>query len=160
MRLSLTLIAFASALTQCALAQTTTTTVVTRESSYPPVGLASTETMQVNLANLASNVTNGPAASCTGSVSFINAAGTTIGAATNFNVAENIVFSVSLPFTKSAISGVRGEVRVVIQTTTPTGKNSPPCSLQTSLETFDTTTGATHVYLTSGSETPVSTPGK
>ncbi len=149
MRNFLTLVLISGAMGSAAFAQyaTTTTTTVTRESSYPPIGLASTETMQVNLANLAKNVTNGPAASCTGSVEFLNAAGTVIGAATPFNVAQNAILSVSLPFTKSSISGVRGEVRVVITTTTPVGKNSPPCALETSLELFDTTTGALHAFL-------------
>lgn len=131
---------------------TTTPPTVTRESSYPPIGLASTETMQVNLVNLASNATSSTgtvttAASCTGSVTFLNAAGATIGVANPFNVAQHSIVSVLLPFTKSSIAGVRGEVRVEITTTTPTGKNSPPCSLQTSLETYDTTTGATHIFL-------------
>ena len=142
---------------------TTTPPTITRESSYPPLGLASTETMQVNLANLASNAANsGPAASCTGSVTFLNAAGATIGTANPFNVSQNSIVSVTLPFTKSSIAGVRGEVRVMITTTTPTGKNSPPCSLETSLETYDTTTGATHVFLSNAAQgvgiSPVPTP--
>ncbi len=166
--LSLALMIGATAPFAAAQFATTTPPTITRESSYPPLGLASTETMQVNLANLASNATSSTgtvttAASCTGSVTFLNATGATIGTANPFNVSQNSIVSVTLPFTKSSISGVRGEVRVVIITTTPTGKNSPPCSLETSLETYDTTTGATHVFLPSAAQggivTPVSTPG-
>jgi len=53
-----------------ALAQTgtATTTTVTRSMTFAPAGLASSETAQVNLVNLASNPTSGTAASCTGSV--------------------------------------------------------------------------------------------
>ena len=146
---------------------TTTPTTITRESSYPPLGLASTETMQVNLVNLASNATSSTgtvttAASCTGSVAFLNTTGATIGVATPFNVSQNSIVSVTLPFTKSSIAGVRGEVRVVITTTTPTGKNTPPCALETSLETYDTTTGATHIFLANAAQAvtvpPVATP--
>jgi hypothetical protein len=147
---------FPIALGICAtvLAQTplaTATAAVTRNTSYPPVGLASTETMQVNVVNLASNpttvTTTTPAASCTGNISFFNAAGTPVGTATTFTVTEGQISSATLTFAKAAIAGTRGEIRAVIQTATPTGRNAPACSLESSLETFDSVSGATHVYL-------------
>jgi hypothetical protein len=112
--------------------------------------------MQVNVVNLASNpatiTTTTPAASCAGNISFFNNAGTPVGTATTFTVAEGQISSATLTFAKAAIAGTRGEIRAVIQTTTPTGRNAPACSLESSLETFDSVSGATHVYLS----TPVS----
>jgi len=138
--------------TSLALAQgpAATNATVTHLSSYPPVGYASTETLQVNLANLAANATsNGTpiAASCTGTVAFLTAAGTAIGTATPFTATAGQTISVTLPFAKSTITGTRGEIRVVITSTNPVGRNAPPCNLSTSLETFDVVSGATHIYL-------------
>jgi len=83
-----------------------------------------------------------------GNVAFVNAAGTTIGTATSFTIASGVTSSVSLPFASSGLSGSHGALRAVIQvtrsTTTPT-----PCSLLISLETFETSSGATHLYLSS-----------
>ena len=117
-------------------------------SSFPPVGVALTETMQVNLYNQASNPTAGTAASCNVVVSFANAAGTTItGTGGTFTVTSGQTQSVMLAGMKantSSTNGSRAEVRAVISLTTTRGT---PCSLVDSLETFDSTTGATHVYL-------------
>ena len=130
-----------------AMAQTTTTT--TRSFTIGPVGVGSTETIQVNIANLATNSANGTAASCTGSIAFNNATGTAIGTATTFTVTANQIFSASLPFSRIAASGVRAEVLGVISlTTSSTANTRTPCSLHYSLETFDTATGATHVHVT------------
>jgi hypothetical protein len=123
--------------------------MVTRAFSFPPVGLASSETLQINVSNLAASAANGTAAACAGNVSFFNAAGTAIGTATTFSVAAGVTQSIPLTFAKSGLSGVRGEVRAVIQTTSGVGRNAPPCSLESSLETFDSTLGVTHVYLSS-----------
>jgi hypothetical protein len=135
----------AAALVQTAAAQI----VVTRSFSFPPVGLASSETLQVNVSNVAASAANGTAAACAGNVSFFNAAGTAIGTATTFSVAAGVTQSIPLTFAKSGLSGVRGEVRAVIQTTSGVGRNAAPCSLESSLETFDSTLGVTHVYLSS-----------
>jgi hypothetical protein len=61
---------------------------------------------------------------------------------------------------KAGITGTtRAEIRAVIQNTVTEGRDAPSCSLVSSLETFDTTLGVTHVYLTgpasSGSPGPV-----
>jgi hypothetical protein len=50
---------------------------------------------------------------------------------------------VSLSFASAGLSGSRGEIRTVIALTRTTGV---PCSLETSLSTFDTSSGATHLY--------------
>jgi hypothetical protein len=126
-----------------AMAQTTTTTT-TRSSTLPPVGLASSETAQVNVVNLAANSASGTAASCAGSISFVNASGATIGSATSFTVTAGQTFSKSLPYSTTAASG-RTVVRGVVSLTTTSGSNAP-CSLAITMETFDTSTGVTHVY--------------
>jgi hypothetical protein len=136
------LFAFAAAITGSAFAQTTTTH--TTDFTFPLVGLGSTETLGVNLINMAAKSQGGTAASCGGSVTFINAAGTTIGTPTTFTLATDAVTSVTLPFSSAGISGIRGLVRTVVATTTT---NGVPCSLASTLNTFDTATGVTHVFL-------------
>jgi hypothetical protein len=112
--------------------------------------------MQVNVVNLAENpsTTTGTStsstptpASCTGSISFPNAAGATIGTSTAFTVTAGETQSASITLAKAGITGSRPEIRAVIQTTTTEGRNAPACSLGSSLETFDSGTGVTHVYV-------------
>jgi len=125
-----------------------TATPVMRQSSFPPVGVALTETIQVNLYNQAAATTNGTAPSCTGSVSFLDATGKAIsGAGGNFTVAAGQTQSISLLGSKantSSTTGSRAEIRAQISLTSTHGT---PCSLIDTLETFDSTTGATHVFL-------------
>lgn len=145
-----TLIALAMAAWSAAgsFAQTTTTTS-SRSLSYPPVGLASSETAQLNVVNTAAPSSTGTAASCTGSISFFNAAGTPIGTATTFTVGTGQIFSGTLPFTRVGATGLRTEVRGVV-TLTVTSGSTVPCSLVTSYETYDTASGSTHVHLEGG----------
>ena len=123
-----------------AFAQTTTTSA-TRSFDYPPVGLASSETMQINVLNRATASSSGTAASCTGTISFTSATGAALGTATSFTVTSGEIFSATL---ESAATGTRTEVVGIVSVTTTSGT---PCALRTSLETFDTATGVTHVYL-------------
>ncbi len=139
-------LAFAAFTAAAALSQTTTSGTVTETSNTAPVGLASSETAQVNLLNAASASSNGTAASCTGTVSFLNASGTAIGTATPFTIASGVITSVSLPFGKAGVTGTRTEIRAVI-TRTVTLNSGVPCALQATLETYDTATGVTHLYL-------------
>src|SRR5579863_7085999 len=97
-RIAMTMIATAIAAAPGLLAQTTTTT--TRDFTIGPIGVGSTETVQINVANLASNSTSGTAASCTGSISFNNTTGNAIGTSTSFTVTAGQIFSASLPFSK------------------------------------------------------------
>jgi hypothetical protein len=129
----------------------TPTDTFSRSFSFPPVGLAGGETMQISLVNLAADV--GPnsgltpvAASCTGSVSFVNAAGAAIGDPSMFSVGSGVTQSISLPFANSGISNMRGEVRAVVALTVADALGAPPCSLTISLEVFDSS-NITHVYL-------------
>ena len=134
-----TLLVFAAA-AFAGFAQTSTTTTRTR--SFPPIGLAPTETLQINLLNMATTSSSGTAASCTGSVSFASATGAAVGTATTFTVTSGQVFSVRLPFSSSGATA-RAEFVALVTSTS----SSAPCALVTSLETFDTTTGATHIYI-------------
>jgi hypothetical protein len=125
-------------------AQTTTTT--TRDVTIGPIGVGSTETVQINVSNLAGNPTTGTAASCTGSVTFNNSAGNAIGTSTSFNLTAGQISSVSMPFNKLTTGTTRVEVIGVVALTTSSA-NRAPCSLHYSLETFDTATGASHVLV-------------
>jgi hypothetical protein len=127
-----------------AFAQTNTNT---RTRLFGPVGLASTETLQINLLNAAAASSTGTAASCTGSVSFASATGTAIGTATTFTIASGQIFSVNLPFASSGSTGNRGRIVATVQSTS----SGAPCGLVTVLETFDTASGVTHIHL-GGSE--------
>jgi hypothetical protein len=117
-------------------------------SNLPPFGLGSTETARINLTNVAPTASAGTPASCTGTVSFVNASGATIGSAAPFTIASNVTSSFSLPFASAGLTGIRGVIRGVVQVTR-TSTSHAPCSLLISLETFDTSSGATHLFLPS-----------
>ena len=123
-----------------------TSTTGTRTITLPPAGLGSTETAQINIVNVASNSSTGTAASCTGTISFLNSAGATIGSATTVTLSSGQLLSASLPFSSAGLSGVRGEIRGQIALTVTSGV---PCAPSFSFETFDTSSGATHIYLAS-----------
>jgi hypothetical protein len=122
----------------------------TREYVFPPVGLGSSETASITVVNTAAAVSPTgasvtPAPSCTGTISFSNAKGE-IGTPTPFTVASGQFMTVTLPFASAGLSGIRGEIQgnvsLTISTSTPT-----PCTLMTSMETYDSVTGATHAVL-------------
>ena len=138
--------------------QTSTTTL-------PPVGLASTETVQVNVVNtspaLPTISTTAAPQACSGSIAFLDAAGSTIGTATEFKLNSGQTFSAKLPYASAAASGTaRIVVRAAISTTlnftstpNPVANGTtllplllPNCFLTSSLETYDTATGVTHVF--------------
>jgi hypothetical protein len=120
---------------------------ITRDSVFPPVGIGPTETIQINVLNTATASPNGTAASCTGTITFSNSAGAAIGTATSFTVAGGHVASAKLPYGSSgATSGARIEIVGSIQSTL-TFPQKTPCSLVFSLETFDTGSFVTHVFL-------------
>lgn len=129
------------------LAQPPTSAPPTRQFNFPPIGLAFGETMQVNLFNQAVNAENGTAASCTGTVSFLDQNGKEIPkSGGNFTVTAGDTQSIALLGTAvEASTGSRAEIRAVVALNFVHGT---PCSLVQSLETFDSSTGATHAYLT------------
>lgn len=120
----------------------------TRDYNFPPVGLASSETAQLNVVNIAtaSTATN-TAPSCSGSITFTSAGGTVIGKPTSFTTMGSQVSSTQLTYSQLQLpaSDVRGEFVASVQLTT--SLPAAGCSLVFSLETFDTSTGVTHVYL-------------
>src|SRR5215472_15964449 len=103
---SLVLIFAAIGTISTALAQSTSTTT-TRNFNLPPLGLGATETAEINVVNFAANASDGTAASCTGSISFVNASGATIGSATPFTVTSGQIFAAHLPFSGAGSSGTR-----------------------------------------------------
>jgi hypothetical protein len=147
--------------------------------SFPPVGLAFPETLQINLVNRPSPLfaaispigictlcttigvpvagstgaialaTTSPAATttCTGTITFTNALGKSIGTPVPFTVPSGQIFSAPLPFSMTGYTGFRGEILASVQGTT-TLPSTNVCSLTMSLETFDTNTGVTHIFLT------------
>jgi hypothetical protein len=135
----------------------TPNTILATSSNVPPVGLAMSETAQVNVVNTAvasssvSGTATGP--SCSGSIAFYNNNGTIIGSATSFTVTTGF-FSVTLPYSSTVGSGARTVIRAVITNETPiTAFGIPPCDLAFSLETYDSKSGVTHVFV-SGVVTP------
>jgi hypothetical protein len=144
-RFALTLLVVSGS-TLAAFGAEATPTIPPRTSTYnfAPVGLGSTEVLQVNIANLASNPAMGSAASCTASVAFLNASGAAIGTATSVTATAGETQSVKLS-SPQAGTGVHGEVRVVVTLTETVGV---PCSAVYTVETYDSSSGATHLYVT------------
>jgi hypothetical protein len=115
---------------------------------FAPTGLATSETAQINVANVAGASSSGTAASCMGTISFLDASGNTIGTATSFTVTSGQIFSASLPHSSTGASG-RIVIRAVVQLT-ESSSSSAPCALSSSLEIFDSGTGVTHAVITAG----------
>jgi hypothetical protein len=121
---------------------------------FPPVGVAPSETLQVNLTNIATESgSSNLLPQCSGTLTFYDAGGIVIGDGTSisFSVPTGIL---SIPLTYSAISasGQRAMVRVDIKlapVTLPTADNprTPACTLLSSLEIYDIATGAIHAVV-------------
>jgi hypothetical protein len=151
-------------MTICAFGQFASTNTFTTSSSFPPVGIAGTESVQVILSNTATGPsTTAPAAaaatapSCSGTVAFYNANGAIIGAAMPFTLTSGQIYQVSLPFPSAPSTSVRDLVRAVVSLTT-TFPGAAPCSLSYSLATFDTATGVTHAIVTGTGISGIATP--
>jgi hypothetical protein len=122
---------------------------LTRDYVFPPVGLASSETASITVVNTAtaflSPAVASPSPSCTGTISFSNAGGA-IGTPASFTVGAGGFQTITLPFASAGLTGNRGEIQgkvsLAISSTAPA-----PCSLVFSLETYDSTTFATHAVL-------------
>jgi hypothetical protein len=125
---------------------TTSASTVIRDYVFPPVGIGSTETMRISVTNIAQTPSGSTGATCAGTITFTNASGAVIGTAASFSVGTGQISSVDLPFSKAAAGGTRVEVVGSVQNTI-TVPSKAPCSLVFSLETYDDTTGVTHVLL-------------
>jgi hypothetical protein len=122
-------------------------------SVLPPMGVASSETIQVNVINNASTPTAPDAAapSCSGTIAFYSATGSIIGTPTSFTIGNEQIFSASLPYSATGATGARTVVRAIITlaATAWAGLVPPPaCALGSSMETYDTLTGVTHAFAT------------
>jgi hypothetical protein len=114
--------------------------VLTNIVELPPLGLAPTETLQVNL-TLAGTATP----SCTGYVDFYDTSGVSIGNAANLTVSAEQTFSASLSYPSTAGFGSRVMVRPDL--TFWSFPPPTPCLPLFSLEIVDTASGATHAFL-------------
>jgi hypothetical protein len=149
-------------------AQGPTNPSVTRDYIFPPVGLGIGETASITIVNTATATSSGgtsspPAPSCIATISFSNATGA-IGTPASFTLESEQFKTVTLPFARAGLTGNRGEIQgkvsLTISPSTPT-----PCGMSFSLETYDSTTGATHALLSSslaslGPRLPISTPSR
>jgi hypothetical protein len=130
-------------------------------SQFPPIGLASSETAQINVVNTAIQSIGGTAPSCTGTITFYNASGAVIGAATSFAVGSGQIFSATLPYASTGTSGSRTVIRAAIALSSIVAQfgiqssGPPPCALASSLETYDTATGVTHSLIAGLASTSV-----
>jgi hypothetical protein len=139
--------------------QTVTTAAHTSTTSLPPIGLASSETLQVNVANTTPASASSTPQSCTGSIVFYNSSGAMIGPAKPFTIASGQIFSAQLPYSAAEAGGSRVEIRaeVSLSASLPTSTAGalpvfpPACLLASSLETYDTASGVTHVFFTGAS---------
>lgn len=132
-------------LTAAAFAQDATTT---RTSTYtfPLVGVAPSEGIEVNLINLASNPTSGGVAACTGTVKFTAvSSGTVLAGGGNFSLAANQATSI-VPTVGNNIATASNRILIRADVTT-TFNPGGPCTLGSTLTTFDNATGVTHVLL-------------
>ncbi len=124
-------------------------------SLLPPVGFTATETLQVNVTNAAApSLSGGLAPACGGTIAFYFG-GSLVGTVASFSVggfspATPQVISTALPYASTGASGGRIVVLAVITPATVAPSSDgliPPCALVSSLETFDTASGATHVFV-------------
>ncbi len=132
-------------------------TTYTSSSWLPPAGVASTETIQVNVVNNAVAPASAPAPSCTGTIAFYNTSGSIIGTAAPFTIGDGEIFSAMLPFASTGASASRTVVQAKITLTgSATGESSAPrCVMASSLEIFDTASGVTHTFVSGSTQLPV-----
>jgi hypothetical protein len=120
----------------------------------PPLGLAASETAQVNVVNTLRPPPNGGVAPfCSGTVVFYDSRGGVVGQIRPFQLESAQMFSTPLDFASASPSGQRTAVLAVIclspfKVTSDAGAAVTPCSITSSLETFDTVTGVTHAVVT------------
>jgi len=142
---------FLIAISMCAcaaLAQPALPTTSQRTVNLPVVGLASSETAQVNVASPGfTGVTNAPFPTpCTGTITFYDGSGAAIGSPASFSITLAQVASASVPY--SDVPGTSGNSRTIVRARVTTNSG---CSVTANIETFDAATGVTHVHIEGGS---------
>jgi len=126
------------------------------ETQLPPVGLAVSETAQVNVVNTALPPASGGAApNCNGTIAFYGGSGGgVVLQVAAFQVQSGQIFSAALPYASTGATGGRTVIRIAITLTpfmipTTIGPVVAPCTLASSFETFDSTSGVTHGVVSS-----------
>jgi len=134
--------------------------LVVKTANLAVVGLASSETVQVNVVNLAASVmpvvtggtlpSGGTTANCAGGITFYDANGNVITSAT-FMIGSGQIYSAPLPYSQIPAadrpSSGNGRTAVWATVSINNGQSSDaPCLLAANVETFDTATGVTHLH--------------
>ena len=120
----------------------------------PPVGLAVSETAQVNVVNTGvPPLTTGVGPYCSGSIVFYDIGGSVLGTLKTFTLEPAQTFSAALPFASANASGPRAVIRASIyigafKLPTAAGPMVASCWISSSLETYDSATGVTHAIVT------------
>jgi hypothetical protein len=115
----------------------------------PAVGVAPTESVQVNVTNMAPQSLTGGIENCSGVILFYyspaNSPNSVLPfAQTGFSVAGGQTFSFSAPYSSTGGTGQRQMIRPAINLAITTSGTTPACILASSVEIFDTTTGVLH----------------
>ncbi|MFN7997623.1 MAG: hypothetical protein U0Q18_28655 [Bryobacteraceae bacterium] len=132
-----------------------TTASMSSSPQFAPVGVAPSETLQVNLSNAATvSGSSDRFSECSGTLTFYDSGGRALGDGTSlgFSVSTGLL-SVPLPYLATGGSGQRAMVRVEIKVSpvmppTAEGPQIPVCTLLSSVEIYDTATGAIHAIVT------------
>jgi hypothetical protein len=137
------------------LAQAQVTTAFQSAVTSGIVGLASSETAQLNVLNLQEPGTtaSATAAACPVTLEFVNVSGAVVGTPLQKSIAPGQ--AVSAPYALPSVTSPRTEIRAVVITQTVSAAAgstvipvSPTCNLLPSLEIVDTSGGTTHVFTT------------
>jgi hypothetical protein len=132
-------------------------TAYASSSWLPPAGIASTETIQVNVVNNATAPASAPAPSCAGTIAFYNPSGSIIGTAAPFTIGDGEIFSATLPYASTGASASRAvvQVKITLSGNATSDSSSPRCIMASSLEIFDTASGVTHAFVSGTTQLPV-----
>jgi hypothetical protein len=119
----------------------------------PAVGVAATESVQVNVTNMAPLSPNGGVESnCSGIILFyyspVNSPNSVLPfAQTGFSVASGQSFSFSAPYSSTSGAGGRQVIRPAINLAITTSGTAPACMLISSVEIFDTSSSVVHAVI-------------
>jgi len=119
----------------------------------PAVGVAPTESVQVNVTNMAPFSPNGGVEpNCTGVILFYYSPAYSPNsvlpfAQTGFSVTSGQSFSFSTPYSSSGGTGGRQVIRPAINLAITINGPNPACILVSSVETFDTSSGVVHAVI-------------
>jgi hypothetical protein len=119
----------------------------------PAVGVAPTESVQVNVTNMAPLSPNGGVEpNCSGIILFYyspaNSPNSVLPfAETGFSVASGQSFSFSAPYSSTSGTGGRQVIRAAINLAITTSGTTPACILVSSVETFDTSSSVVHAVI-------------